>query len=233
MGMSRLRSLVTQLLVAVIAVTALVAAPVHAADTASCGGDQFLTFKSWWNGLPQDAKCRVQIPANNLKIVWTIALNLIDDVLQIVAYAAVGYIIWGGIKYMKSVGDPSAIGSAKSTIMNAIIGLGIALSSIAIIRFVFASIQGSDANNSSEFSSLPGVSAGTGQIAFILDKGIFPLAGVLAVIFIIIGGFQYMTSNGDAGTARRGRETIIYAVVGLVVVLMAFGIVQLVLGNFG
>lgn len=55
------------------------------------------------------------------------------------------------------------------------------------------------------------------------------IAGVIAVIMIIIGGIRYATSAGDAGQAKSARDTIIYAVAGLVVAIMSFAIVNFVL----
>ena len=55
--------------------------------------------------------------------------------------------------------------------------------------------------------------------------------GLLAVVMIIIGGISYTKSMGDPGKTKRARDTIIYGVVGLVVVLLAYAIVTLVSEN--
>jgi hypothetical protein len=47
------------------------------------------------------------------------------------------------------------------------------------------------------------------------------LAGIGAVIIIIIGGFMYITSGGDSGKVSRAKDTLIYAVVGLIVIVMS------------
>ncbi len=47
------------------------------------------------------------------------------------------------------------------------------------------------------------------------------LVGAVSVIFIIIGGFRYIISNGDSNGVTSAKNTIMYAVVGLVVVLFA------------
>ncbi len=52
------------------------------------------------------------------------------------------------------------------------------------------------------------------------------LGGIVAVLFIIIGGYQYVTSRGSEDQAKAGRKTITYAVVGLVAVLLAYMIVS-------
>lgn len=55
------------------------------------------------------------------------------------------------------------------------------------------------------------------------------LIGVLSVIMVIIGGFRYITSGGDAGKTVAARNTIIYALVGLVIAIFAQAIVAFVL----
>ena len=55
------------------------------------------------------------------------------------------------------------------------------------------------------------------------------VVGVVAVIMIIVGGFRYITSGGDSGNVSSAKNTIIYAIIGLVVVALAQFIVQFVL----
>lgn len=55
------------------------------------------------------------------------------------------------------------------------------------------------------------------------------IVGIAAVIMIVIGGFKFITSGGDASAVKSARSTIIYALVGLIVVLLAQVIVQFVL----
>lgn len=54
------------------------------------------------------------------------------------------------------------------------------------------------------------------------------LVGAIAVIMLIVGGFMYVTSQGDAGRLTTARNTIVYALVGIVVVLFAQVVVRYV-----
>ena len=56
--------------------------------------------------------------------------------------------------------------------------------------------------------------------------------GMIAVVMIVIGGIRYTTSNGDASSIKGAKDTILYAVVGLVIAIMAFPIVNFVLDRF-
>jgi cytochrome b561 len=58
------------------------------------------------------------------------------------------------------------------------------------------------------------------------------IVGIVAVIMIIFGGFWIITANGDAQKVGKGRNTIIYAVIGLIVVLLAQIIVRFVINQF-
>jgi Type IV secretion system pilin len=55
------------------------------------------------------------------------------------------------------------------------------------------------------------------------------IVGAVSVIMIIIGGFKYVTSNGDSNSVSSAKNTIIYALVGLIIVAFAQVIVQFVL----
>lgn len=60
------------------------------------------------------------------------------------------------------------------------------------------------------------------------------VVGLAAVIMIVIGGISFVTSQGDAAKVTRARNTVLYGVVGLVIALLAFAIVNFVLsGVFG
>ena len=65
-------------------------------------------------------------------------------------------------------------------------------------------------------------------ISNVLDT-VYLWVGIIAVIFIIIGGINYTTSQGDPGKVKKAKYTILYAVIGLIVSLLAFAITAFVL----
>lgn len=58
------------------------------------------------------------------------------------------------------------------------------------------------------------------------------LLGAVAVVMIVLGGIKYATSNGDSSSITSAKNTILYAVVGLVVAIMAYAIVNFVITAF-
>lgn len=55
------------------------------------------------------------------------------------------------------------------------------------------------------------------------------ILGIIAVVMIMYGGYKYITANGDSGNITSAKHTIIYALIGLVVVALAQSIVRFVL----
>ena len=60
-------------------------------------------------------------------------------------------------------------------------------------------------------------------------NGVYLGVGILAVVFIIIGGINYTLSQGDPGKVTKAKNTILYGVIGLIIVLLAFAITQFVI----
>lgn len=55
---------------------------------------------------------------------------------------------------------------------------------------------------------------------------ILMLSGILAVIYLVYGGILYITAGGDAEKATKGRTALINAIIGIVIIALAFVIVQ-------
>jgi hypothetical protein len=79
---------------------------------------------------------------------------------------------------------------------------------------------------------VPGDATGTVQstIRTVINV-ISVLAGAVAVIMIIVGGFRYITSSGSPESTKGARNTIVYALVGLIVIAFAQLIVHFVLNS--
>ena len=58
---------------------------------------------------------------------------------------------------------------------------------------------------------------------------VFAMVGIIAVIMVIVGGVNYMTSQGDPEKIKKAKNTILYGIIGLVIALLSFAIVSFVL----
>lgn len=116
------------------AVRASTHAPLSVTQFAACQGGSFFGFPPWHACLEHDSTGGPVI--KSLDDIWKIAFPLVETLLKAAGYIAVGYIIWGGFKFIKAQGQPGEITSARSTILNAVIGLVLCLLSVAIVQFV-------------------------------------------------------------------------------------------------
>jgi hypothetical protein len=107
-------------------------------DTAGACSGQFFTFPAWHNGLPKDSDCRIKI--TSLNAIWVIGFNILNIGIQVAAYTAAFIMFFMIFKMLTARGDPGKISSAGLGIRNSIIGLIIALISVAIVQFVTNSI---------------------------------------------------------------------------------------------
>ncbi|HEY5442181.1 MAG TPA: pilin [Candidatus Saccharimonadales bacterium] len=88
-----------------------------------------------------------------------------------------------------------------------------------------------DASNSINCAATGVDSNSIGKIAQNVVKIFSILVGAVSVIMIIYGGFRYITSGGDSGRVGNAKNTLIYALVGLVIVALAQLIVHFVLNQ--
>lgn len=107
---------------------------------APCPGGYFLGFPKWHAYLDGIGHpCSPQIL--NLNDVWLIVAAIIEILLRIAAILAVVFVIYAGFSYVTSQGDPEATGRAKGTLVNALVGLAIAVTAVAIVSFIAKSIH--------------------------------------------------------------------------------------------
>ena len=62
-------------------------------------------------------------------------------------------------------------------------------------------------------------------------NGIIAVLGLVCVVVMIIGGVSYMTSSGDAAKVKKAKDTILYGLIGLIICVLAFAIVNFVIAN--
>lgn len=68
-----------------------------------------------------------------------------------------------------------------------------------------------------------------GIIVKTITNALLFVLGAVSVIMIVIGGLRYTTSNGDEARIKTAKNTILYAVIGLVVAILAYAIVRFVI----
>jgi hypothetical protein len=120
----------------------------------------------------------------------------------------------------------------------ALLTVSLAIVYAAAIPAVFAQDIERGACGGTEFklsnSNCPDGSAQESRLSGVIKNFVNILSiivGIVAVIMVIIGGFKYITSGGDSGSITSAKHTIIYAIVGLIIVALAQTIVRFVLSK--
>ena len=137
-----IRHTVTRVLIGLCAVTGLLftfatpaaaQAPVQPLTTVACNASGFFGFPSWDSCLQ---KKYGSVKVADINDVWLIVFPIIEAIIRAGGYIAVGFIIFGGVKYIKSQGEAKETAAARSTILNAVIGLVIIILSVVLVQFV-------------------------------------------------------------------------------------------------
>jgi hypothetical protein len=106
-------------------------------------GGSFLSFPTWYHYLPgvydTNGACAPQV--GHLSDIWLIIAAVIEILLRIAALIAVGFVIYGGIQYATSQGNPDQTSQARTTIINAFIGLAITVIAATVVSFIAGSIK--------------------------------------------------------------------------------------------
>ena len=126
----------------------------------------------------------------------------------------------------------------RTSLLLALAPLGLAVVFSLFFATSVSAVTIMDGVNAAQGAGVPDSLFGdTGIITTITNVLLF-VAGGLAVIMIIIGGLRYVTSAGNASSVTAAKNTILYAIVGLVVAFLAYAAVNFVLswittgGNF-
>lgn len=101
---------------------------------------------------------------------------------------------------------------------------------IFTISPVYASVQQGAA--SAKGSDQPTSLVGDGGIFSEITNVLLFAIGAIAVIMIVVGGLRYVISGGDAKQVDAAKNTILYAIIGIVVALLAYAAVGFVTNSF-
>jgi hypothetical protein len=105
-------------------------------------GGSFLSFPHWYeylSGTTDATGCIPKITA--LGDIWLIVAAVVEILLRVAALAAVGLIIYGGIEFVVAQGEPDKATQARKTIVNALVGLVIAIAAATVVTFVAGSFK--------------------------------------------------------------------------------------------
>ena len=120
----------------------------------------------------------------------------------------------------------SKVKTALMALVLAIAGAG------AVLVPNYASAESwQDGINAAKGDNVPDDLDGTNGTVTKVINAVLYVVGVLAVVMVIIGGIKYTTSGGDQNAVTSAKNTILYGIVGLVIAILAYAIVNFVIGK--
>lgn len=132
-----------------VTLAALTTSPSQVGQKCGFPDSSFLGFPHWYqylsgiatspDGKNVNVVCTPQVTA--LSDVWLIVAAAIEILLRVAAIAAVVMVIYGAVKFVTSQGEPEATNQARNTIINALIGLLLAVMAGVFISFIARSIS--------------------------------------------------------------------------------------------
>jgi len=112
---------------------------------AACSGDSsrgFLGFPKWYTYLPGTIETNVNGVSichpiiDNINDFWLIGAAVVEILLRFASLLAIGFVVYGGVEYIQSQGEPDRLQKARGTILYAIIGLVVSIGAATIITFI-------------------------------------------------------------------------------------------------
>ena len=153
------------------------------------------------------------------------------------ALTAIVMIVFSGFVMITANGNEEKITKGKDSLKWSVLGLALALLSYAIIaaimNFTGATIpQGAGTTPSAQPINPFGDKNFYGLLLDMIT-GFLNVAGIIAVLMIIIGGFKYITAAGNDEQATQAKTTLQWAVIGVIVIILAYVITKATAAFFG
>lgn len=190
---------------------------------------------------PSTTLCNpIRYPVSDL---GSYAFQIVGGFTSFFTLGALIMVVFSGLRMIISRGDSEEISSAKSALTWSIAGLVLAMFAFVIIYATGAFI-GAENINPNSYSGTHNVGNNhviqnplkdPNFLALItrLLEGFLGIVGILAILMIVVGGFQYVTSRGDEEQVAKGKQTLQWAIMGLVTTLLAYVLVRATATFFG
>ena len=211
-----IRKLLLPLFALAILGTTFISTPVFA-DNFRSGTECYLFGMPSW-----DCNVKEITDETSLKNAFpVIATNVLNCITVIASYLVIGYIIYGGYLYMFSNGDTGKVATGKKALNQAFIGLAITLSATVILSFIRVALVGDTPLHPLDPTDDATIAA---DLIMHTVNQVIGFAGVVSLVFVVGGGILYITSSGDSAQLQKAKNTIKYALIGLVIVAISLTI---------
>ncbi len=170
---------------------------------------------------------------NNVNSFGQYAIFLLQVFAGLGGIASIVYVVFAGFRFLISQGKEEDVSKAKSGLQWSLTGLVIMMLSYVIVMGLQAVIRyNGPATNPSELKNPIGIDNFT-QLYRRLIEGFFEIMGLIAILMIVVSGYRYITAGGNEEQTHDAKNGIKYAVIGVMIALLAYVIVHSVGVFFG
>lgn len=116
------------------------------------------------------------------------------------------------------------------TLTQTLTGVG-ALLCLSTSRVLASALSVQDGANAARAEGMPSELIGDNGVFSRLTSTVLLIVGLISVIMLVYGGLRYILSGGDSKKVTDAKNTILYAIIGLIISLLAYAIVKFVLNS--
>ena len=183
------------------------------ANSASTSAD-IMGMPEWHKGVADEIHSESDLEQNIMLIVS----NIVMDASVIAGYLILGYVIYGGYLYMFSSGDANKAATGKKALIHAFIGIAIVICAYTIFGSIRIALIG---NGKFADCSMSAECIKPEEMVSNLIGWIGGIAGAVCAIFIVVGAWGYITASGDSAKLQKAKNSIMYALIGLLIIAFA------------
>jgi len=163
-------------------------------------------------------------PLGSVTTVSQLLSSILNNLMGIIVFISVIFIIIGGIMYMMSGGNEAMVTRAKKTWTGAVIGLAIALAAPTFLKEIQNILGGGGTGGNADAWVSNALTLK--EIAINILNLLLSILGIVGMISLVVGGGMYLTAYGDERRIDSAKKIVTYAIIGIVVALAALVIVR-------
>lgn len=166
-------------------------------------------------------------PLGDIDSISKLIVRISQSLIGLVAIGATFMLIYGGLTMLTSGGNAERVKQAKETLKWTTLGLILLFLAGAIVRFVYEAFGQTPADDISGQIGLG--QSGLKDTVINIMRFTLGLLGIVSAIMVIYGGYRWLTAGGNEQQIEHAQSILRSAVIGLVIIILAWSIVSFVL----
>jgi cytochrome bd-type quinol oxidase subunit 2 len=152
--------------------------------------------------------------------------NIIEGFGVLMGMVTIAMVVYSGFQMIVSQGNEEDVSQAKSSLQWSVSGLVIILLAFAIVSAIgqFFQINPNVNPNPGQIQS-PILTDNITSLSRTIFNGFLSVVGLVAIFFIVVSGFRYVTARGDDEQLSQAKKGLEWAIIGLIVSALAYAIV--------